>query len=153
MWECAHTYNCCLKHCAPQPKRKSPHVPSTLLGEDACLPNPPGPVWEEAAWWESQAYFLQNPQLLRLMLISTFTPCTIASSCISPSYTWFLLVLALSLILFSLGQGSPTFLYKGQIPNILDFVAVGCLSQLNSATMNMKAATEIGEWMIMAMFQ
>lgn len=41
---------------------------------------------------------------------------------------------------------------KGQMVNILDFVVV-CLFQLSSVTMIMKGATEIGEWMIMAVIQ
>lgn len=51
-------------------------------------------------------------------------PCTLATSCISPSYTWFLLVPALLLTLFPLGQGSGNFLCKG--PDTKHFRLCGC---------------------------
>lgn len=73
---------------------------------------------------ERSSLFLQNLLLLQLAQISTGKPCTLATSCISPSYTWFLLVLALLLTLFPLGQGSANFLCKG--PDTKHFRLCGC---------------------------
>lgn len=112
------------EHCSRQRQRKSPRTPSPLPGEAACSPSLPGPVLRRGCVVEGQAYFLQNLLLLQLTQISTGKPCTLATSCISPSYTWFLLVLALLLTLFPVGQGSANFLCKG--PDTKHFRLCGC---------------------------
>lgn len=88
------------------------------------LTQPARPSLRRSCLWKGQAHFLQNLLLLQLSQISTGKPCTLATSCISPSYTWFLLVLALLLTLFPLGQGSANFLCKG--PDTKHFRLCGC---------------------------
>lgn len=128
-----------LKHCSHWPQGTGPHILSVLPAEDTCSPSPPGCMAHKSSPLPSESPAAQltltstplSPAHLRFLVLNPRR--------ISPSYTFFSVTNTVPI------SGSAHFLCNWPDSKLLDSVAVRCLSPLSSATMNITAATEIGE--------